>query len=288
LGFGGDVQILVLNCAHVAAQDAIVKVGGQTNDALFRIALARHDERVRTFTLNTADRVRLPQGMSLDDFDGVVISGSPLSVYEDRAEVRDQLSLARDIFERGIATFGSCYGLQLMMQALGGHVRVNPRGREIGVARSIMLTDAGRDHAMFANKPAAFDALCSHQDEVETLPEGATLLASNHVSDVQAAVIERGSSSFWGVQYHPEFDFAMIAAIIAKQAKRHVTEGLARSESDVVEIARDLRAVEGPELRTDLHWRLGLKRDVLDAKTRSAEFGAWLDHKVRPHAQARS
>ncbi|MEQ1648027.1 MAG: type 1 glutamine amidotransferase [Hyphomicrobiaceae bacterium] len=282
------MQILVLNCAHVASQDDIVRAGGQTNDAFFRTALLRHDERVRTFTLNTADGERLPQGMGLDDFDGAVISGSPLSVYEDRAEVRDQLGLAREVFERGIPTFGSCYGLQLMTQALGGRVRLNPKGREIGVARGIMLTDAGREHPMYRAKPAAFDALCSHQDEVEALPEGATLLASNHVSDVQAAVIERGASSFWGVQYHPEFDFAMIAAIIAKQAQRHIDEGLARSEAEVSEIARDLRAVEGVESRADLQWRMGLKADVIDPKTRSAEFGAWLDHKVRPKALARA
>ncbi|MEQ1714963.1 MAG: hypothetical protein ABL907_03085, partial [Hyphomicrobium sp.] len=79
-----------------------------------------------------------------------------------------------------------------------------------------------------------------------------------------------------------------IAAIIAKQAQRHIDEGLARSEAEVSEIARDLRAIEGAAPRTDLQWRLGLKSDVIDPKTRSAEFGAWLDHKVRPKALARS
>ncbi len=282
------MHILVLNCAHVSSQDDIVQAGGQSNDALFRSALSRHDTRVRTFTINTADGERLPQGMALDDFDGAVISGSPLSVYEDRAEVRDQVALAREIFERGIATFGSCYGLQLMTQALGGRVRLNPKGREIGVARGIMLTDAGRAHPLFGQKPHAFDALCSHQDEVEALPDGGTVLASNHVSDVQAAAIERGRSSFWGVQYHPEFDFPMIAAIIGKQAQRHVAEGLAQSKDDVGGIVEELRAVETTPPRTDLHWRLGLKADVLDAHLRSAEFGAWLNCKVLPAAQART
>lgn len=282
------MQILILNCAHVAAQDDVALAGGQTNDALFRSALTRHAADVRTFTLNTADRERLPQGLGLGDFDGAVISGSPMSVYEDRPEVLDQLALARDIFERGIPTFGSCYGLQLMSQALGGKVRLNPRGREIGVARGIMLTEAGRAHPMYAQKPTAFDALCSHEDEVEALPEGSMVLASNHVSVVQAATIERGASSFWGVQYHPEFDFGMIAAIIGRRAKRHVAEGLASSEAEVEGIVSELRAVDRPGGRSDLNWRLGLKADVLDPQLRSAEFGAWLETKVRPKVLART
>ena len=282
------MHILIVNCAPLAMNEAVAASGGRSNDALFREALTRQDARVTAFTLNTADRERLPQGMTLDDFDGAVISGSPLSVYEDKPEVHEQLALARDLFERGVPTFGSCYGLQLMAEALGGRVHLNPRGREIGIARAIIKSDAGRAHPLLAEKPIAFDAICSHQDEVAELPEGGIVLASNAVSQIQAAVIERGTSSFWGVQYHPEFDLPTIAAIIDRQSTRHVAEGLARGASEVASIVADLHTVAADPARTDIAWRMGLTSGVLNPTLRTAEFGNWLRSKVSPFAQTRA
>ena len=270
-----------------ASQKAIVAVGARTNEAYFNESLKQYDSSVKTFTLNVVDGEKLPQGMALSDFDGVVITGSPLSTYEDVPAVHAQVELARAVFDAGIPTFGSCFGLQLMTAALGGTVRLNPRGREIGVARTIILNDAGRSHAMYRDKPQAFAALCSHQDEVSVLPEGGTVLASNAISDVQAAEISRGEKSFWGVQYHPEFDFGIIAALITSRADRHVREGLAVDQSEVAMVAADFRALDADPSRTDLAWRYGLQADVLDAGVRRAEFGSWLTAKVRPYAASR-
>jgi GMP synthase (glutamine-hydrolysing) len=272
-----------------AAQRSTMAAGGSSNEMLFRRALQHHQPDVTTFTLNVADGETLPQGMGLGDFDGVVITGSPLSTYEDKPAVHDQLALARAVFEAGIPMFGSCWGLQLISAALGGDVRLNPRGREIGIARTIILTDAGRAHAMFGDKPVAFDALCTHQDEVSVLPAGGTVLASNLVSDIQAAEIVQGEKCFWGVQYHPEMDFAIIAALIEKRAERHLSEGLARDAGDVAAVVADFRALatEGAA-RTDLVWRYGLKPDVLDPSVRHAEFGRWLATKVKPYAAAKA
>jgi GMP synthase (glutamine-hydrolysing) len=174
-----------------------------------------------------------------------------------------------------------------MATALGGSVHLNPKGREIGIARNIMLNEAGRAHAMYSGKPVAFSAFCSHQDEVSALPDGGTMLASNAVSDVQAAEIVRGEKSFWGVQYHPEFDFGMIATLIDKQPERHIKEGLARSPEEVKSIVADLRALDTDASRTDLAWRYGLQDDVLADSVRQAEFGNWLAMKVKPYAAGR-
>ena len=281
------MNIMIFQGSPEASQKAIVAVGARTNEAYFNESLKQFDSGVKTFTLNVVDGEKLPQGMALSDFDGVVITGSPLSTYEDVPAVHAQLELARAVFDAGIPTFGSCFGLQLMTAALGGTVRLNPRGREIGVARTIILNDAGRSHAMYRDKPQAFAALCSHQDEVSVLPEGGTVLASNAVSDVQAAEISRGEKCFWGVQYHPEFDFGIIAALVEKRADRHIREGLAVDQSEVAMVAADFRALDADPSRTDLAWRYGLQADVLDAGVRRAEFGSWLAAKVRPYAASR-
>ena len=47
---------------------------------------------------------------------------------------------------------------------------------------------------------------------MESLPPGATLLATNAVTAVQAAEIRSGRGTFWGVQYHPEISLAEVAA----------------------------------------------------------------------------
>ncbi len=69
-----------------------------------------------------------------------------------------QIELAKAVFAAGVPFFGSCWGLQVAVTAAGGEVRANPRGREFGFARRILLTEAGREHRLFAGKPAAFEA----------------------------------------------------------------------------------------------------------------------------------
>ena len=283
------MHVMIFQGSPEQAQKSTFGNGGRTNEVLFQDALRSQDARVHTFTLNVADGERLPQGMALADFDGVVITGSPLSTYEDKPAVHDQIELARVIFEAGIPTFGSCWGLQVMTAALGGTVHLNPRGREIGIARTIILNDAGRRHDLYRGKPHAFAAFCSHQDEVAALPEGGVALASNSVSGVQAAEICRGESCFWGVQYHPEFDFRTTAALIEKRAQRHISEGLARDPGAVAAIVADFRALDAdPAGRRDLAWRYGLDADVLDPSQRRTEFGNWLARKVAPHAAKRA
>ncbi len=77
------MNIMIFQSAPEASQRATGEFGGRTNEALFNEALQFCDQDVRTFTLNVADGERLPQGMNLSDFHGVVITGSPLSVYDD-------------------------------------------------------------------------------------------------------------------------------------------------------------------------------------------------------------
>jgi GMP synthase (glutamine-hydrolysing) len=76
--------------------------------------------------------------------------------------------------------------LQLATVAFGGSVRRNPRGRELPVARAITVSEAGRAHPLLASRPPVFDALCSHLDEIETLPPNSQVLTANEVSAIQA------------------------------------------------------------------------------------------------------
>ena len=284
-------RILVFNGTPSEAETKIVDGGSKSYDRLIRESLDRHmgnGPPLDYFTLRVADGERFPQGLSIGDFDGVWISGSPYNAYRlDQPSVKDQIELAREVWDRGIPAFGSCWGLQVMTAALGGQVQLNRQGREIGVARGIYLTAAGRSHDMFRDKAAAFDAVCVHEDEVAELPACGTVLASNATSRVQAAVMREDKRCFWGVQYHPEFELATVAAIIAMRAERHLSEGLARSDDELAAVLTDYRALSADPLRKDLAWKYGVGPDVLDGAQRTVEFRNWLTSEVLPFAAKR-
>jgi len=284
-------RILVFNGTPSEAETKIVDGGSKSYDRLIRESLDRHMGNrppLDYFTLRVADGERFPQGLSIGDFDGVWISGSPYNAYRlDQPSVKDQIELVREVWDRGIPAFGSCWGLQVMTAALGGKVQLNRQGREIGVARGICLTAAGRSHDMFRDKAPAFDAVCVHEDEVAELPACGTVLASNATSRVQAAVMREDKRCFWGVQYHPEFELATVAAIIAMRAERHICEGLARSDDELAAVLADYRALSADPLRKDLAWKYGLGPDVLDGAQRTVEFRNWLTSEVLPFAAKR-
>jgi GMP synthase (glutamine-hydrolysing) len=276
---------LIFDGAPGKSQRAIAAHGGPTNTEMFERALSQHQRGLEFFSLNVADGERLPQGLAIGDFDGVVITGSPLSVYKQVPAVVRQIDLAREVFASGVPTYGSCWGLQLMTVALGGVVRLSLHGGEIGIARNITLNDGGHAHSLFAGKARAFDALCWHRDEVETLPQGATALASNGASQIQAIEIDRAGSSFLGLQYHPEHTFATTAAIMEARIERLVEDGFGRSV--LQGMIADLRALETDPARRDIAWRLGLDRHVLNPLLRSAELSNWLRAKVLPRRAER-
>ena len=152
------------------------------------------------------------------------MTGSALNIYNGGAPVTRQIELAKAVFAAGVPFFGSCWGLQVAVTAAGGEVRANPRGREFGFARRILLTEAGEAHRLFAGKPATFEAPTVHRDEIASLPSNAVTLATNDMG-LQAAAFTHGLGTFWGVQYHPEYDYLDIAAAAERYGTTLVREG---------------------------------------------------------------
>jgi GMP synthase (glutamine-hydrolysing) len=264
-------------------QAQVTAYGGPSNPELFRTALRLHQPEIDCVCINIADGETLPAGAAVDSFDGVMLTGSPLHIYDPTPAVRDQIAFARSVFAAGLPVWGSCWGVQLATVALGGSVRRNPAGRELGIARRIAVTAAGRGHWLLAGRPACFDALCSHLDEVETLPPGAEVLASNTVSAVQAmAVVTPFGGTFLGTQYHPEHTFAFSAALIRMRAAALAAEGFGADEADLFQLADDLVALGAEPERRDLAWRYGVDQEVLDPRRRSTEIGRWLERAARP------
>ena len=225
---------------------------------------------------------QLPAGQALEGYDGIAITGSSLHVYNDGPEVTRQIDLVRSALGTGTPVFGSCWGLQIITTAIGGAVRKNPKGREIGFGRGIRLTEAGRKHPMYVGKLDVFNAPTVHLDEVETLPAGATVLSSNAVSQVQAVEFRTPASTAWGVQYHPEYPLRELAAIVRRIGTRLIGEGFFADETDMKEFARDLDALDRDPACKRLSWRHGISQNVLDKKLRVSEVANWVEYQVLP------
>ena len=127
------------------------------------------------------------------DVIGVILSGSPYSVYADEAFQVD-LSHIRGRYP----ILGICYGAQYMAQLYGGHVE--PAGsREYGRAR---LTCFARKNPLFRGFVDGSQVWMSHGDTITALPEGFRCIAST--DRVRYAAYQAEGEPLWGVQFHPE------------------------------------------------------------------------------------
>lgn len=276
-------RILVIdgNVAEIRARQ-IAALGYDSGTGYAQI-LRRIDASLRVDVLTAADGTPLPPGVALDSYDGVTMTGSALNIYNGGAPVMRQVELAKAVFAAGLPFFGSCWGLQVAVTAAGGEVRANPRGREFGFARRILLSDAGREHRLFMGKPVTFEAPTIHRDEIASLPPGAEILAENDFG-LQAASFTHAQGTFWGVQYHPEYDYRDLAAAAERYGETLVTERMFQDVAALAAFAAELRALQTNPTDAILLWKHGLGPAMRKESLRLLEIRNWLQAKVVPYA----
>ncbi len=134
-----------------------------------------------------------------DDSDviGVVLSGSPYSVYQAEAFKTD---LSR--FMGRIPVLGICYGAQYIAYSNGGKVE-QAGSREYG-RQNLVTID--KQNPLFHDFSDLSQVWMSHGDTITTLPRGAQAIASTQDVENAAYFIPStdGAQSVWGVQFHPE------------------------------------------------------------------------------------
>jgi GMP synthase (glutamine-hydrolysing) len=141
---------------------------------------------------------------------------------------------------------------------------------------------------MYAGKASVFDAVTVHLDEVEIMAPGTTVLATNAHSDVQAAEIRVDGAVAWGVQYHPEFSLADMAAIVRRYGSRLMQEGFFADAQARDAYAADLGALDRAPDDKPLAWRYGIDASVLDRRVRTTEIANWISDQVLPTRAARA
>lgn len=245
--------------------------------ALYARMLATHAPEAAYDVWLPSDGEAAPTDEELGAYGGIIWTGCDLSIVDlDNPSVATQIDFAKRVFQLGNPSFGSCWGLQMAVVAAGGEVRPNPRGREMFLARKVYLTPEGKAHPMMSGKPPVFEPFISHDDEVTRLPEGATLLAGNAFSRVQAAEVRHAKGVFWATQYHPEYDLNEMACLMVAREEKLTRLGFFQGHRDFAPHIERIKELAANPDRKDLRWQLAVDDEVLDPAIRQAEFVNWL------------
>ena len=217
----------------------------------------------------------IPHGISLDDFQGIIWTGSLLNIYDTGPPIERQIELAKELFKKKNKIFGSCWGLQVLATAAGGTVRKNPKGLEAVIAKNIIVNSNGLKHSLYKNKPKIFDSFCWHYDELENLPSETKILSSNEKSEIQSIVFTRDNSEIWAVQYHPEFDSKWISGLMKQRKLLLLEEGIF---SNSKEFNKLFSFLENFEKFKDRKNELSIKDTLIDKKIHTLELSNWLEN----------
>ena len=124
---------------------------------------------------------------------GVILSGSPFSVYDEKAFKVD-LSEIRGKYP----ILGICYGARFLSFTNGG--KVEPAGtREYGRAH---LVKFDTENPLLKGIPANSQVWMSHGDTITAIPDNFKVIASTEKVNIAAYQIT--GEKVWGVQFHPE------------------------------------------------------------------------------------
>lgn len=145
---------------------------------------------------------------------GVVVTGSHAMVTEREPWSERLGAWLVEVVASGIPVLGICFGHQLLAHVLGGEVGYHPGGPEAGTV-TVRSHPAARTDELFAGLPQCFSAQAFHFQTVRTLPDGACLLAGNDFEPHHAFSY---GNRVWGVQFHPEFDAAIMRLYLATEA----------------------------------------------------------------------
>ncbi len=131
---------------------------------------------------------------------GIILSGGPNSVYEEETP-----SVPQEIFKLHIPILGICYGMQTIINQLGGKVQTSAE-REFGYAEV-----RAHGHSSLLSKiqdktnkdgHGLLNVWMSHGDKVTSLPAGFKIIASNQSTPI--AGIANEEKNIYGFQFHPE------------------------------------------------------------------------------------
>lgn len=134
------------------------------------------------------------------EYIAAIISGSHANINQRLPWIKQLKNWIITARYSNISVLGICFGHQVNAEALGGVVKPNPKGLNIGIS-TILLTEEGKKDNLFKLTGKSFETYEYHNYSIKQLPPDAVLLATNENNTIEAFRTDK----IYGIQFHAEF-----------------------------------------------------------------------------------
>lgn len=235
-------------------------------------AIPRHDWQdtyeLQILPFDVVGAQRYPSDAMLGDglIDAIMVTGSASSAYLDQPWTNKLAGYIKHVFDNHplVRICGICYGHQIVARALGGEVKLNEAGWELGVYEC-QLNEEGRELLQYPEEEQYMRIQQVHRDAVTSLPPDCIDLASTERTPYQALAQKyptpapplpsvAGTSAYMAfdvsdfqtdssgpspvrsahvltLQGHPEFDQEIVHTLIQARSEMGVVTGELKEEA---------------------------------------------------------
>ena len=237
--------------------------GIQTHTESLKDSLAFFTNDLETHVVNPSSDQNIDKNIdALESYDGLIWGGSSLNIYNNTPEIIRQIEFMKECQKKIKKILAICWGMQVAVTAAGGEVKKSTKGSHKGIALNIEINSDGLNHPLYKNKDKKFNTPAFNFDEVVTMPENSTLLASNSINNVQGINFSVGDCDIWGIQYHPEITYNKMINLIIFRKERLLEKGAFKDQNEI-----------------DSHiGHIEKENKKLDKISRMRELENWLDY----------
>lgn len=199
-----NLRLGLLVCDHVSPE--FTGVAGGYPD-MFRRLFARHEAiELIPYDLTSGQFPTTP-----GECDAWITTGSRRSVYDGEPWIEQLAGLVRAMASSDRPYVGVCFGHQMIAHALGGRVERAAAGWGVGI-KEVVVPDPPQWLGV-----GSFRVLNSHSDQITDLPPGTRVLGGNDHCPVSLITL---GETMLGIQGHPEFQPALVAALLRARRGR--------------------------------------------------------------------
>ncbi|MAV82581.1 MAG: hypothetical protein CMI90_03845 [Pelagibacteraceae bacterium] len=201
------MKILVVNGWSEDGDKDHIKAGCILQTNIFVNIIKRYLPNVIVDVFNSYE---FHDQFELKSYQAFMWTGGGGNIYDKNKHNKSQIQLCQEILELQKPIWGSCWGMQVLVSALGRKV-VKTNIPEFGYSKNIKIINPILNNSIYKNKELVFDAPAHHYDIITEVPNGFEIISENN-NCIQS--IYSPSKNIFCTQYHPELPYDYIANLM--------------------------------------------------------------------------
>ena len=162
------------------------------------------------FKFETCDTYEESENIIIDSYDAFMWTGGGGNIYENNNHNSAQLKLCEKIILKEKPIWGSCWGMQVIVTALGGRV-IKSQKPEFGYSAKIKIINPILNDSIYKGKNITFDAPAHHYDIIDIIPKDFEIISKN---DLCTQSIYSKPRNIFCTQYHSELPYNYIGNLM--------------------------------------------------------------------------